>query len=64
KYQLWRDTVDGKKSDIYDIAKTDFNASWLLLEKRRLDMLKWVNRDSRFIKVYNDEDAIIFKLAD
>lgn len=64
KYQLWRDTVDGKKSDIYDIAKTDFNASWLLLEKRRLDMLKWVNRDQRFVRVFADEDAIIFKLAD
>ncbi|MFH1111786.1 MAG: hypothetical protein V1712_01810 [Patescibacteria group bacterium] len=64
KYQLWRDTVDGKRSDLYEIIHNDFSASWLLLEKKRLTMLKWVNRNERFKKVFDDEDAIIFKLAD
>ncbi len=62
KYQAWVDATQGKRADIYEVINNDFRASWLLLEKRRLAMLKWVNRDSRFIKVYDDKDAIIFKL--
>lgn len=62
KYRLWVDATTGQRSDIYDIAKYDFNAQWLLLEKKYSASLKYLNRDPRAEKVYQDDEVIIFKL--
>ncbi len=62
KHQLWTEAVDGKRSDYYEIAKNEFHASWLLLEKKHPKSLYILNRDPRFQKVYQDDEAIIYKL--
>lgn len=62
KYQQWVDTTKGRNRDVYQVATKEFKASWLLLEKRKASMLKWINRDKQFVQVYQDDRAIIFKL--
>lgn len=62
KYQLWLEAVNGKRSDLYEIAANEFKASWFFFEKKRAGSLIYLNRDPRFNKVYQDDEAIIYKL--
>ena len=62
QYQLWVDATTGKRPDIYDVAKYDFNAKWLLLEKRHAASLRYLNREPRAVKVYQDDEVIIYQL--
>ncbi len=62
KYWAWVNATKGKRPDIYYVAKDIFRADWLLLETRRPDMLRYLNRDTRFSEVYQDDSAIIFSI--
>ncbi len=62
KYKLWQEIVDGKKSDFYSEVKNIFNADYFLLEKKFAAALGQLNRDARFKKVYQNEEAIIFQV--
>ncbi len=62
KYRQWERVVKGEARQIYHIAREMFGASYLIMEKRTPAMLMWLNRDSRFVKVYEDAEAIVFEL--
>ena len=61
-YQQWVEATKGQREDIYNIAHQTFSASYLLLDRHYPDSLRWINRDQRFKKVYEDKDGIIFAL--
>ncbi|HCM45386.1 MAG: hypothetical protein UV92_C0024G0003 [Parcubacteria group bacterium GW2011_GWA1_43_27] len=62
KYRQWERVVKGEARAIYKIAHDSFGASYLLLEKRTPAMLFWANRDNRLNRVYEDSEAIVYKL--
>ncbi|MEK7496776.1 MAG: hypothetical protein AAB657_02620 [Patescibacteria group bacterium] len=62
KYKLWQEIVDGKKADFYNEVKNIFKADYYLLEKKSAAALGRLNRDTRFIKVHQNEEAIIYKV--
>lgn len=62
KYRQWVRASKGETPKIYQIAKDIFGAQYLILEKRTPSMLMWLNRDSKFIKVYEDSEAIVYSL--
>ncbi|MBI5466345.1 MAG: hypothetical protein HY974_03590, partial [Candidatus Kerfeldbacteria bacterium] len=61
-YWQWVDTTKGKRPDVFEVARGAFGASYVLLEKTYPAMLYWLNRDSRFRKMYEDKEAIIFSM--
>ena len=62
KYRQWVRATKGETSRIYEIARGLFGASYLLLEKRTPAMLLWLNRDDRFVKMYEDVESIVYQL--
>ncbi|MFA4818274.1 MAG: hypothetical protein WC621_00305 [Patescibacteria group bacterium] len=62
KYWLWQAAAAGEKRNLYDIARYNFGASYILLDRDYPKMLLWLNRDKRFKKVYSDQEAIIYAL--
>jgi hypothetical protein len=62
QYWAWVNATSGDRSDVYHVVHDLFGASYLLVEKRVGIILRYVNRDSRFRKVYQDDEAIIFSL--
>ncbi len=62
KYQKWAQATKGETPQVYEIAYDLFGAAYLVLEKRTPAMLLWLNRDARFMKVYEDAEAIVYKL--
>ena len=61
-YWAWIKATEGDRADVYHIAHDIFGASYLLVEKRVGIILRYVNRDPRFHKVYQDAEAIVFSL--
>jgi len=62
KYWQWVRVTKGETTRVYRAVKELFGADYLILEKRTPDMLVWLNRDDRFVKVYEDAEAIVYKL--
>lgn len=62
KYWQWVGVGAGERHDVYNVAKNTFGASYLLLEKKYYGMMAWVNRDKRFRRVYEDDDAFVFAI--
>ena len=62
KYWRWVKVTTGQRHDAYDVARNDFGAAYVLLDKQYPAMLTWINRDNRFHKMYEDSEAIVFAL--
>jgi hypothetical protein len=63
KYWQWIKIDSAEyEGDVYKVIKETFKASYVLVEKRVGAMLRYINRDSRFSKVYEDKEVIIYKL--
>lgn len=63
RYWQWVRVTTGERRDVYVVARETFGASYLLVEKRVAKVLPWVNRDARFSKVYEDDEALIYALG-
>lgn len=61
-YWLWVAASKGERRGLYKIARDNFGAAYILLDKDYPAMLLWLNRDKRFRKVYEDKEAMIFAL--
>ncbi len=62
-YQKWWDITMGKRSDeAYLIIKNDFKAKYVLATPAHKKMIEMLNNNFRFLKVYGDDDAIIYKV--
>ena len=62
KYRQWERVVKGEARTISKIAQNLFGASYLILEKRTPAMIFWANRDNHLQRVYEDSEAIVYKL--
>jgi len=61
-YWQWVGVTTALRHDVYEVARNTFQTSYVLLDKQYPAMLTWINRDDRIRKVYEDSEAIIFKL--
>ncbi|MFA4871725.1 MAG: hypothetical protein WC610_01545 [Patescibacteria group bacterium] len=62
-YQKWWDITLGKRSDeAYLIIKNDFKAKYVLVTPAHKEMIEMLNNNFHFLKVYGDDDAIIYKV--
>ena len=63
KYWKWVNITKGEEKEaVYNQAKNDFNASYMLVEEDHKKMERNIRRDDRFKQVYEDEEATIFQL--
>ncbi len=61
-YWAWVNTTSGDRSDAYHVVHDLFGASYVLVEKRVGIMLRVLQHDPRFHKVYEDKEALVFAL--
>jgi hypothetical protein len=63
RYWQWVKITSGEyEGDVYKVIKETFKASYVLVEKRVAAILRYINHDSRFNKIYEDKEVIIYKL--
>ena len=61
-YWKWVNITLGKEEDVYNIAKNDFKASYILLEKDHRKMDRNIMKDERIEMIYEDEETKIYKI--
>ncbi|MFH1536543.1 MAG: hypothetical protein ABID45_00985, partial [Patescibacteria group bacterium] len=61
-YWKWVNITLGKEEDVYNIAKNDFNASYILLEKDHRKMDRNIMKDEQMKMIYEDEEAKIYEV--
>jgi hypothetical protein len=61
-YWDWVRVTSGDSSDAYRVVHDVFNASYVLVEKRVGIILRVLQHDARFHKVYEDDEAFVFTL--
>ncbi|MBU0731728.1 hypothetical protein KKC88_02510 [Patescibacteria group bacterium] len=64
-YWKWVHITKGEEKEaVYDQAKNDFHASYMLVEEDHKKMERNIRRDDRFEQVYEDDEATIFRLLE
>ena len=62
-YEKWVDITQGKRyKKLYNIIKDDFEASYILSTTDHEDMIRSLDNNFYFDKVYEDNEAIIYKV--
>ncbi|MDO8669472.1 MAG: hypothetical protein Q7K65_04220 [Candidatus Buchananbacteria bacterium] len=62
-YHKWADVTQGKRyKEIYDIIKNDFKAKYIIATTDHRDMIRNLDNNFYFDKVYSDSEAIIYKI--
>lgn len=62
-YQKWVDITRGQRyKDLYDIIKNDFKAKYVLATIDHQDLIKNLDNNFYFAKVYSDSEAVIYKV--
>lgn len=62
-YAKWVDITRGKRyKDLYNIVKDDFKAKYILATVDHQDMIRSLDNNFYFAKVYSDNEAIIYKV--
>ncbi len=62
-YRAWKSLTGGERRDVSSVARDQFGARYLLVEKRTPAMLVWANRDRGLFKVYEDIEAIVYEVS-
>lgn len=62
-YQTWKSLTGGERRDVSGVARDQFGARYVLIEKRTPAMLVWANRDPGLKKVYEDIESIVYEVA-
>lgn len=64
-YWKWAHITKGEEKEaVYEQAKNDFNASYMFVEDDNKKMERYIRRDDRFEQVYEDDEAVIFRLLE
>ncbi len=62
-YQKWVDITTGDKTDnLHEIIKNDFRATYVLASQKHNAMKKNINDSSGFRQVYEDSEAVVYKV--
>ncbi len=61
KYRQWQRIVSGETPRLRVLAKEMFGASYLVVDKRNLAIMFWLNRDAGIVKEYEDSEVMVYK---